>query len=339
MPAEARKAYFAVRAFNVEVASIKSGSVSRQVGGAQFAGYEGTDASAALRIRMQWWRDALDQIYNQDQDDTNRSSSSKNDGTKPPSNAFFDSIASSYMKNPVVRVLDYAVHEKQLTRRFLERLLEAREANLESKQPATLDEAVAYADETFASLFYLALETCGVRDDKADVVAQHAGIGVGLATSLRAAPWIILQDGECSIPQQVIPKQFPYHKLYSYYQDATSRPSHEQNGDSDDGDKAKSPTAKLNDEEFKMLKDAVEQVAALAYFHISMAQQLQGNVPKRARTCLLPAIPALHYLTKLEKANYNIFDGSVFVDPRQPQNQSNLTLLALLGRSWLTGVI
>jgi len=338
MPAEARKAYFAVRAFNVELASIKSGSVSRQVGGAKFAGYEGTDASAALKIRIQWWKDALDQIYQDHEQQQPAHDRNKNDhGGKDISNSdssttFLDSIASSYMKNPVIRVLDYAVHKKQLTRRFLERLLEARELDLERKQPATIQEAVDYADETFASLFYLSLETCGVQDEKADAVAQHAGIGVGLATCLRGAPFMILHDAECSIPHEVIPNQFPYHKLYSYY-------------DGDDNDRTSSNdstavrTAKLNDEEQKMLKDAVEQIAALAYSHISMAQELQNDVPKHARACLLLVIPALHYLTKLEKADYDIFDDTVFVDPRQQQKQGNLTLLALLGRSWLTGVI
>ena len=338
MPAEARKSYFAVRAFNVELASIKSGSVSRQVGGAKFAGYEGTDASAALKIRMQWWRDALDQIYQDHVEQQPANSRNKNNGgggggsESDSSSTFFDSIASSYMKNPVIRVLDYAVHEKKLTRRFLERLLEARELDLETKQPATIQEAIVYADETFASLFYLSLETCGVHDEKADAVAQHAGIGVGLATCLRGAPFMILHDTECSIPHEVIPKQFPYHKLYSYYEgdDSDTDSSKERNG---------GPTAKLNDKEQTILRDAVEQIAALAYSHISKAQELQHDIPKHARACLLPVIPALHYLTKLEKADYDIFDDTVFVDPRQQQKQGNLALLALLSRSWLTGII
>ena len=146
---------------------------------------------------------------------------------------------------------------------------------------------------------------------------------------------MILHDAECSIPHEVIPKQFPYHKLYSYYEgDVDNDPKSSNNGRT-----GGAPTAKLNDEEQKMLKDAVEQIAALAYSHISMAQKLQNDVPKHARACLLPVIPALHYLTKLEKADYDIFDDSVFVDPRQQQKQGNLTLLALLGRSWLTGII
>jgi NADH dehydrogenase [ubiquinone] 1 alpha subcomplex assembly factor 6 len=362
MPSSARKSYFAIRAFNVELASIKSGSISRQVGGAKFAGYEGTSASAALHIRMQWWRDALNQIYN-DGDD---SSSNKNDdgdaagdetvsasnpttedfeSSSSSSRIFVDSMAASYMKNPVVRVLDYAVHEKRLTRRFLGRLLESREADLETTQPATLQDAVNYSDGTFSSLFYLSLETCDVRDDKADVVAQHAGIGVGLTTLLRAAPWVILQDGECTIPQDVIPQQFPFHKLHSYYEDVTVTTTTAADADSRNNSNNNSPTSKLTDEEYQMLKDAVKQIAALAYSHLSMAQRLQSDVPKSARACLLPVIPALHYLNKLEQqADYDIFDDSVFTDPRgggsRQQNQNgNLTLLFLLGRSWLTGVI
>lgn len=340
MPHESRKAYFAIRAFNVELASIKDGSVSRRLGGAQFAGLEGADASLALKVRMQWWRDALNQIYDGhvDGDDgataaavggSSAALQNKKDDTASIESAestFFDSMAASYFKNPVVRVLNHAVHDKQLTRRFLERLLEAREADLETKQPETLDEAVGYADETFSSLLYLSLETCNVRDEAADVVAQHAGIGVGLTTALRGAPFRLLQ-GECSIPQDVIPRQFPYHKLYSYFEDATS-----------DSDAASdpSPTAKLTDAERQMLKDTVQEVAALSYSHLSMARDLQGDVPRHARPCFLPVVPALHYLNQLERAEFDIFDDSLFIHPQQ--HHGNLTLLALLGRTWLTGV-
>lgn len=150
MPHRSRRSYFAVRALNVELASIKDGSVSRQVGGAQF---EESGASMALKIRVQWWRDAISQVYG---DDT-----SSNVGA-PSTQGFLASMANSCWNNPVVRVLDYAVHESDLTRRFIERLLEAREEDLDVKQLDTIDEAIAYAERTFSSLLYLSLETTDV---------------------------------------------------------------------------------------------------------------------------------------------------------------------------------
>jgi NADH dehydrogenase [ubiquinone] 1 alpha subcomplex assembly factor 6 len=301
MPYEARKSYFAVRAWNVEVASIKDGSVSRRVGGAQFADESG--ANLALKVRMQWWREALNQIYS--------------DPTLSPSplqqpqqqDELLANMASSYFKNPIVRVLDYGVHDKQLTRRFLERLLEARETDLDMRQPASVQDMVEYADNIFASLLYLSLETVNVRDEQADIVAQHAGIGIGLVTALRGARFR-LAKGEFSIPQELVPPEFPYHKLYNLNENLG---------------------VELDENEQHMLQEAVEQVCGLAYSHLSKAQELQHQVPKAARTCFLPVIPALHHLNKLEKANYNIFDESLL-------ELDHLTVLFSLTRTWMTGV-
>jgi len=149
MPYESRRSYFAIRAFNVELASIKDGSVSRQVGGAQF---EESGATMALKVRVQWWRDAIGQIYGDD-----KSPHIGEDG-------ILANLASSSWNNPVVRVLDHAVHESKLTRRFLERLLETREDDLDVKQLDSLRDAIAYAEGTFSSLFYLSLETVDVSD-------------------------------------------------------------------------------------------------------------------------------------------------------------------------------
>jgi NADH dehydrogenase [ubiquinone] 1 alpha subcomplex assembly factor 6 len=148
MPHASRRSYFAIRAFNVELASIKDGSVSRQVGGAQF---EESGASLALKIRVQWWREALNQIY-RDDDSTE----------KPSTDGFTAAMANSSWNNPIVRVLDHAVHESQLTRRFLERLLEAREADLDVRQADTMNDAMVYAESTSSSLLYLSLETTNV---------------------------------------------------------------------------------------------------------------------------------------------------------------------------------
>ena len=73
MPASAREAFFALRAFNVEIASIKD--ASRLVGGrargqTRFDNeqFEGADSTLASRLRMQWWRDAISEIYDNVQD-------------------------------------------------------------------------------------------------------------------------------------------------------------------------------------------------------------------------------------------------------------------------------
>jgi NADH dehydrogenase [ubiquinone] 1 alpha subcomplex assembly factor 6 len=138
-------------------------------------------------------------------------------------------------------------------------------------------------------------------------VAQHAGIGIGLVTALRGARFRLAR-GECTIPRDLIPKSFPYHKLNE-----------------------EDPKAAMTEEETKMFQEAVFQMVQTASAHLSQAREMQSVVPKHARPCLLPVVPALHYLSKLEKAEYNIFDDSLL-------EQDHLKGLGLLGRTWLTGV-
>ena len=155
MPQKSRRSYFAVRAFNAELASIKEGSLNRQANPVNDS-LEPVVAGAgmALQFRAQWWRDAIGQIYGDDVPTTRVGN--------PSHKALLASLATSAWNNPVVRVLNYAVHESNLTRRFIERLLEAREDDLTVKQLDTMDEAVLYAERTFSSLFYLSLETTDV---------------------------------------------------------------------------------------------------------------------------------------------------------------------------------
>jgi NADH dehydrogenase [ubiquinone] 1 alpha subcomplex assembly factor 6 len=155
MPQKARRSYFAVRALNVELASIKDGGLNRHLSQASDTTYQPVvGPSTALTFRTQWWRDAIGQIYGDDIRSIR--------GGNPAHNHLLASMATSCWNNPVVRVLDYAVKDSQLTRRFIERLLEAREEDLAVKQLGTIDEAVAYAESTSSSLLYLSLETTGV---------------------------------------------------------------------------------------------------------------------------------------------------------------------------------
>mmetsp|Transcript_10876 Transcript_10876/g.25343 ORF Transcript_10876/g.25343 Transcript_10876/m.25343 type:complete len:455 (-) Transcript_10876:48-1412(-) len=319
MPSDARKSFFAIRAWNVELASIKDGSTQKKSGGEDNNG-----PTVALQVRFQWWFDALNRIYDSPEQGQKEINVDERDYA-PFSVA--DTLAASYFKNPIVRVLDYAVHEKRLTRRFLERLSEARESDLSSQQPETSTDMVEHADNIFSSLLYLTLETVDVRDESVDIVAQHAGIGVGLVTALRGIRFRLIR-GECSIPIELLPPDFPYDKLI-HTNNRSFAGDKEDDGSSTGGSRHQENL--LNDEERKLLKEAVEQICVLGHSHLSRAQELQSDVPKHARTCFLPVIPAMHYLSKLEKVDYDIFDEKLL-------EHDNMKTLALLGRTWLTGV-
>ena len=309
MPHNARKSYFAIRAWNVELASIKDGSTQKKP-----TGNDGPNV--ALQVRFQWWFDALNQIYEIPQEKENKINK---DDYAPFSVS--ETLAASYLKNPIVRVLNAAVHEKQLTRRFIERLSEAREADLSSEQPKTMEELIEYADNIFSSLLYLTLETVDVRDESVDIIAQHAGIGIGLVTALRGLRMRLIQ-GECIIPKELLPMRFPYDSLIHTNNCSFADADHEIHKDE--------RSQQLTEDEREFLRDAVEQMCITAYSHLSQAQELQGDVPKHARMCFLPVIPAMHYLKKLETADYDIFDDKLM-------EHDNMTILALLGKTWLTG--
>jgi NADH dehydrogenase [ubiquinone] 1 alpha subcomplex assembly factor 6 len=145
-----------------------------------------------------------------------------------------------------------------------------------------------------------------VREEATDAVAYHAGIGLGLVTALRGST-VRLARGECSIPKELLP-EFPYHKFNS-----------------------NDPKAELTEDKYAILTEAIRHMAYVASSHLSTARDIQRDVPKHAKPCFLPVVPALHYLSKLEKSKYDIFDP-VLLDP------DRLTILALLSRTWLTGV-
>lgn len=134
---------------NAEVASIKDSIRSNHLTG---------------KIRLQWWRERIFALYESQ-----------------------GAVASR--ETLLLSELERAVQQHDLTRRWFERILDARDQDLDVEQPFSLAELEAYADKTAASLMYLTLECLGVRDSAADRAASHAGIAIGLATLLRGTPY------------------------------------------------------------------------------------------------------------------------------------------------------
>jgi len=108
MPSPSRQAYFALRAFNVEIASIKDSSrllAGRPRGDgdggarSRFAdneayegGGRGSDASLATRLRMRWWGDAISGIYD---GPSTKKNSSTNGGDHDDDGRYFDASTSA----------------------------------------------------------------------------------------------------------------------------------------------------------------------------------------------------------------------------------------------------
>jgi phytoene synthase len=143
-PAARREALFALYAFNLEVAKTAE-LVSEPMLG---------------RIRLQWWREAIDEIY----------------GGRP-------------RRHEVIGPLGAAVTRHGLSRAHFDRLIDGREFDLDGEAPDTLARLEAYAEATSAGLNLLALEILGAADEAGRSAAREVGIAWALTGLLRAVPF------------------------------------------------------------------------------------------------------------------------------------------------------
>ncbi len=160
MPAERRAALWALFAFNHEIAK------TREVV---------TDTTLGL-IRLQWWRDALAEVY---------------DGKKPRQNEIMPDLAA-------------AIAQYDLPREDFEQLVYAREFDLENVLPASMEGLENYADFTGAPLLRLALRVSGETEDEKTL--RDIAVGYGLSGLLRAVPFHASQQ-RCYMPGDLMAAQ------------------------------------------------------------------------------------------------------------------------------------
>jgi len=168
IPKAYRGAYFALRAYNVELATMKDNSNSN---------------AAAARIRFQWWRDTIENIYN-------------GGGVE----------GQQYLKHPVAYALSYYCKEHGLTRHWLERSLDARQKDALGGHHETMDDLENYAEYGHSSILYLILESMNVRDPQSMYMASHIGVCSGLTTALRGFPYHVSKR-QVYIPMETIRKR------------------------------------------------------------------------------------------------------------------------------------
>ncbi len=143
-PDARRRALMALYAFNIEIAKIAEVVSEPMLG----------------QIRLQWWREAIDEIY---------------DGAP--------------RAHPVVEELSRAVGDHGLSRTRLEKMIDTRALDLEPTLFVDLDALEDYAAGSAGELCALSLEALGAGDAGALAAARHAGLAWGLAGLLRALPF------------------------------------------------------------------------------------------------------------------------------------------------------
>lgn len=203
------------------------------------------------RIRLQWWRDAVAGIFER----------------KP-------------QREPVAVALAEAVDRFKLGRGHFDRLIDAREFDLEDRPPATLDDLVGYAEGTGAPLVKLAAEVMGARDGDVCRAAEDLGIAWALTGLIRAVP-------------------FHARARRLYLPAAVSRKA------------GLDVLAMFERGPMPALPAVVEVVAERARQHLASARRASTAVPPRALPAFLPATLAGLYLKRIAAAGHDPFQPRV----------------------------
>ncbi|WFC96308.1 mitogen-activated protein kinase kinase [Malassezia brasiliensis] len=143
--------FFALRAFHVELASIKD-MVSNELVG---------------RVRMQWWRDAIRGIY---QD-------------RPPKHPVALGLRDAVF-DPRIAATGGLVEDHFLA------IIDAREADLgDPLAPPSLVELEQYAESTSSRMLYLLLNLQGISERPVDEIFSHLGKAMGLSILVGSLPF------------------------------------------------------------------------------------------------------------------------------------------------------
>jgi phytoene/squalene synthetase len=291
----ARFAYFAVHAFNIETALVRDKTARGQ--------------SAIGRVRLQWWREIVAAAF----EDENGGGG----GGSRAAHGVREAIAGGH---PVAAALAETARGGVLTRRYFDRIVEAREADLEGLQPETLEQLERFGEDTVGSVLLLGLDAATDATFVGDVVvatdaaaaADAAALGLGralaLATTLRGVPHFAAR-GELYLPRDV---------LAACGVASASAPARVLAG-----------TAPAD--ETAALAASARDVADVARRHLEAAAALRPHLGAAARRALLPAVPARLYLDALARCDYDLFDKRL--TPRSPLGlQLRLLWARALGR-------
>lgn len=163
-PADRREGLFALLAFNIEVAKTRETVTEPLLG----------------QIRLQWWREAIAEIYDGDQE-----------------------TGDAVRRHEVAIPLADAIRTHNLPRRAFDQLIDAREFDLTDQAPESLGTLMDYLDATAGGLFHLAAILLGARDTPSVSVARSVGRAWGLTGLIRAIPFHARQQ-RCFIPQDLL---------------------------------------------------------------------------------------------------------------------------------------
>jgi NADH dehydrogenase [ubiquinone] 1 alpha subcomplex assembly factor 6 len=225
------------------------------------------------RIRLQWWRDAL-----------------------------AEAAAGRPYRHEILEPLAVAISDRSLTPAWFERLLEAREQDIEGAAPADMASLMTYAEGSSSALTWLALEALGGdtgRTPAAIEAGRRLGIAWALTGLLRAVPYHARQR-QLHLPMDLLVR----HEVRA-----------------EDLLELRKPAG---------LQAVVREIAGEAASRLEAARQAARGLPRVLLPALLPGALAGLYLKRLERAGFDPYAESVQSAP--PGRIWRLALRNFMGR-------
>jgi len=209
-------------------------------------------------IRLQWWRETLAAA----------------------------AAASPVDYHPIAAPLGELIRRHGLPLDGFERLLTAREQDLDSTGPADLAAAERYAEESSATLTALALRLLGAEGEEVFAAGRHVGIAWALVGQVRALGFH-LSMGRLTLPESVLRAAGTHGAAVLAGQ--APRPA---------------------------LRLAVQAMGDCARAHLGESRRIR--VSRAALPALLPAVLADGHLQLLERVGWDPFDSRVTRPRPQP---------------------
>jgi len=202
----------------------------------------------------------------------------------------------SWESNGNLRLIHFVMQKNQLSKKFLDRILEARERDINVKQYASVQSLIEHTELSCGSLLHLALQSAGVDQSDSEHVIYKAACEVGRAHGLTNALRTsipVASTGKIIIPADLCTKygvKSPRYLLSALGQ---------------------------GDEECRgHLKSAVRDIAAVARNHLQNARSLRDSVAAstngdKALSALIAGVASETFLTRLENHEFDLTDRSL----------------------------
>lgn len=203
-------------------------------------------------IRLQWWRDALDEIY---------------DGK-------------NIRNHQVVKPLNNTIRECNLKQSDFLSLIDARDLDVEFKQPSSIDELEEYCQNTASNLLLLSSKALGGESDLINQVAKHIGIAWGLVGVVRNLRFNALKQ-RIQLPTDLLSK-------YNISNEEI-----------------------IQGENIDKTNKVVEELINCVISHINLTKKLKSEIPKNIRPLFLLDSITESFSKRIRKNDYNVFTNSI----------------------------